>query len=88
MTRKPDPLNTQDGQYWLTQAMARRSGVSLPQEITKGRMTRGDLDLMIETCRNCTCRDACLQVLAGGETGQAPAYCLNHERIEALADGQ
>jgi hypothetical protein len=72
--------------FWLTQGMARTAGVSLSEAIVAGRMTREDLVVMVARCAACEFPERCVRWMAdGGHLGEnPPAYCLNHEAIEAI----
>ena len=72
--------------FWLTQGMARIAGVNLTEAIAAGRMTRGDLARLVVQCAGCEFSEACVRWMADGlHLGDTPpAYCLNHEPIEAL----
>ena len=80
------PFDDWTSLYWLTQGMARTLGVNLSEEISRGRITRMDLDEMIAICAACPSTNRCLSYMAtGGNRGAGPpSYCLNHKRIEAL----
>lgn len=82
----PSVMDDESGPYWLTQAMARTVGVSITDEIARGRISRADLAEMVVHCAACEKTEGCLLWLAqgGGDSSDVPAYCLNHERIEAL----
>jgi hypothetical protein len=72
--------------FWLTQGMSRTVGVNLTDAIARGRMTRGDLADLVVRCGSCEFAERCVRWMAeGAHTDEAPpAYCLNHEAIEAL----
>jgi hypothetical protein len=72
--------------FWLTQGMARTAGVSLTEAIAAGRMTREDLAAMVVRCAGCEFPERCVRWMADGRhLGEdPPAWCLNHEPIEAI----
>jgi hypothetical protein len=72
--------------FWLTQGMARTVGVNLTEAIAAGRMTREDLAAMVVRCAGCEFPERCVRWMADGRhLGEdPPAYCLNHEAIEAI----
>lgn len=72
--------------YWLTQGMARTVGVNLTEAIAAGRIARSDLAEMVVRCASCEFSEACVRWMADGRhlDENPPAYCLNHETIEAL----
>lgn len=72
--------------FWLTQGMARTVGVNLTGAIAAGRMTRGDLAAMVVRCAGCEHPERCVRWMADGRhLGEdPPAWCLNHEAIEAI----
>jgi hypothetical protein len=72
--------------FWLTQGMARTVGVNLTEAIAAGRMTRDDLAHMVVRCAGCEFPERCVRWMADGRhLGEdPPAYCLNHEAIEAI----
>ena len=72
--------------FWLTQAMAKAVGTNLTEAIAKGLLTREDFAGMVVRCGSCEFSEKCVRWMAetSDETHDAPAYCLNHEAIEAL----
>lgn len=72
--------------FWLTQGMARTVGVNLTEAIAGGRITRADLADMVVRCAGCEFSERCVRWMADGRhLGEdPPAYCLNHEVIEAI----
>lgn len=81
-------LDPSDCHYWLTQAMARTAGVSLVGAIAERKISENDFVGMVARCCACKNSDSCVQWMAGGAAAaqDVPAYCLNHEIIEALRD--
>lgn len=73
--------------FWLTQGIARTVGVNLTTEMAEGRLTRAEYADMMVRCSACDNAETCVRWMAEGGRGDTdpPAYCLNHERIEALA---
>jgi hypothetical protein len=89
MTRDRDglpDLPVAERHYWLTQGMARTAGVNLTDAIAAGRLTRDGLADMVVRCACCEFPERCVRWMADGRhLGEnPPAYCLNHEAIEAL----
>jgi hypothetical protein len=73
--------------FWLTQGIARTVGVNLTTEMAEGRLTMAEYADMMVQCSDCAHAETCVRWMAEGGHGDTdpPAYCLNHERIEALA---
>lgn len=73
--------------FWLTQGMARASGVNITEMIARGRLTRAQFQEMVVRCGACEYPERCVRWMAEGEHAgeDPPGYCLNHETIEALA---
>lgn len=72
--------------YWLTQGMARTTGVRLSDAVAAGRITRADLAQLVVRCSSCRFSDDCVRWMAEGrhQDQTPPAYCLNHEPLAAL----
>jgi hypothetical protein len=79
-------VTTAERHFWLTQGMARTVGVNLTEAIAAGRMTRSGLGDMVVRCASCESSERCVRWMSDGRHlgGDPPAYCLNHEAIEAL----
>jgi hypothetical protein len=72
--------------WWLTRGMARLTGVSLPQAVLEGWLSRSELAGMVKTCASCTADTGCEAWLAtSGRQSRMPDFCPNKPAIEALA---
>lgn len=72
--------------FWLTQGVARAVGVNLTDAMARGALSRAEFAGMVVRCGACEFSENCVRWMAEGnrQTDVPPAYCLNHERIEAL----
>ncbi|MGB8813202.1 MAG: DUF6455 family protein [Paracoccaceae bacterium] len=74
--------------WGLTNGMARTLGVSLPQAVLDGWLTRAELATLVGRCQICGKSEDCTAWLASVTVAtQLPAYCPNKDEIEALAPG-
>ena len=73
--------------WWLTRAMARISGVSLPKAVVEGWLPRSELEVLIARCAACSHGAECEAWLARSPDARAmPDFCPNRAAIEALCD--
>lgn len=70
--------------WWLTRGMARLAGVSLPQAVVDGWLTRAELAVLVERCAGCGSGARCGRWLAAAGAQEMPAFCPNRPAIEAL----
>lgn len=71
--------------WWLTQGMARVIGVSLPNAVIEGWLTRRDLATLLDRGLICGKSEHCMRWLAVTALSDTlPAYCDNKAEIEAL----
>jgi hypothetical protein len=71
--------------WGYTRGMARTMGVSLPEAVLEGWISRGDLDHLVEACRTCGETGKCTEWLAQTvETEAAPGFCRNAPVLGAL----
>jgi hypothetical protein len=72
--------------WWLTRAMARLTGVSLPQAVVEGWLSRGELSQIVSRCESCAQPARCNAFMERRADEHAmPAFCPNKAAIEALA---
>jgi Family of unknown function (DUF6455) len=72
--------------WWLTRGMARVTGVSLPEAVVEGWLSRSELAGLVQVCRDCTADRGCESWLAvSGPASRMPDFCPNKPAIEALA---
>lgn len=72
--------------WWLTHGMARSIGVSLPNAVLDGWLTRKELAELVGRCQCCDKDQDCTAWLARAAVG-VPDFCENKAEIEALAPG-
>lgn len=72
--------------WWLTRGMARIVGVSLPQAVVEGWLSREELAAIVGRCDACIRANQCDAWIAqsGAET-RMPGFCPNKPVIEALS---
>ncbi len=72
--------------WWLTRAMARLTGVSLPQAVVEGWLSRGELGAIVARCEGCAQPARCRAFMdSHAEEKAMPGFCPNKAVIEALS---
>ncbi len=73
------------GAFGLARGMARCAGVNLTEAVVEGWLSRGELAEMVDRCIGCAHGGECLVWLARSVEDQPiPAFCPNHDALEAL----
>lgn len=71
--------------WWLTHGVARSVGVSLPNAVIEGWLTRRELARIVDRCQSCSCAEDCAARLAKPQPEPSlPDFCCNKAEIEAL----
>lgn len=81
------PLGNPREHFWLTLGMAKATGADLSVALHDKRITRTQYSEIVNKCRRCKHAEACAATLAAcqGSLDAVPAYCVNHDVLEALA---
>lgn len=73
--------------WWLTHGAARSVGVSLPNAVIEGWLTRRELAQIVDRCQSCGSVRECEARLADPHHApNLPDFCCNKTEIEALRD--
>ena len=71
--------------WGYTRGMARVMGVSLPDAVMDGWLSRQELGVLVDACRSCGATCECSDWLAHAVTAPAaPTFCPNGSALAAL----
>lgn len=71
--------------WGYTRGMARVLGVSLPDAVVDGWLSRQELGVLVEACRACDATQSCTDWLAHTVEAEAvPGFCPNSQALAAL----
>jgi hypothetical protein len=74
--------------WGLTRGMAQVLGLSLPEAVVDGWLSRSELAALVDRCQLCERSGDCTKWLARvTKASSLPDYCPNKAQIEALAPG-
>ncbi|GAB1362249.1 DUF6455 family protein [Rhodobacter sp.] len=72
--------------WGLTRGMARMLGLSLPQAVVEGWLSREELAALVRACDRCASQGSCDRLLSQpGPAAGVPGFCPNKPGLEALA---
>lgn len=79
-------LGDPERHFWITRSVARTMGLSLSEEMARGRLSDRDYAQMVTRCRGCARTQDCEEWLASCQTQarSAPPGCINAEALNAL----
>lgn len=77
-----------DAYIHLTSTMVHRHGVNLAEALHQGLLDRGDLSVMLRSCRDCpgSPDDHLAEAWGDNAIDQTPAWCANGAVLEGLRD--
>lgn len=71
--------------WGYTRGMARSLGLSLPEAVLEGWLSRDELGKLVAACCQCAASGQCTTWLAQGkDSPTAPAFCPNGSALEQL----
>jgi hypothetical protein len=81
------PLGDIRHHFWMSQTMAKVTGVDLAHAVHSGRVTQEDWAEAVTRCRACGWAASCQDWMAslGETTVEAPAECANAALFQRLA---
>lgn len=81
------PLGDIRHHFWLSQAMAKATGIDLAHAVHAGRVTQENWANSVTRCRGCAWAGCCADWLAeqGEDRVSAPADCANSAFFQRLA---